>query len=341
MENDNPSIETQQAIKDGINWIANWYKDRCDAGVISSEEYADAVKKLQQVKIYTTKQGTNRVTEELEKGNLHFKPELLKKGASVEMWKKLMAQKNTFPLGWCAKDNIEEPVIILDIDKIKEKMGNDPKAITSEVIHELTHLTADSFHAEQDVKKIIYGENIDGAAKRAYNSAHHQSVGNITINPNIIADTNTALVVPVIDNAKTLLHSNTGENYDFMNDGVSYNKYLDGNNEIYARMMQLRYENGLKAGELIRPDDLHKMLHDEDIINRYKAPVIISILNDVAMVPGVKEQMKKDAELARISMADVEKTFYPQQNGKMSETKMNTVSVSDLIRAKNSGNFYS
>ena len=79
MENDNPSPETQQAIKDGVNWLANWYKERCDAGVISSEEYESAIKKLQEVKIYTTKQGSNRITEELEKGNLHFTPELMQK----------------------------------------------------------------------------------------------------------------------------------------------------------------------------------------------------------------------------------------------------------------------
>ena len=50
MENNNPSVETQQAIKDGINWLANWYKDRCDAGIISSDEYSKAVEKLQQAK---------------------------------------------------------------------------------------------------------------------------------------------------------------------------------------------------------------------------------------------------------------------------------------------------
>ena len=341
MENNNPSVETQQAIKDGINWLANWYKDRCDAGIISSDEYSKAVEKLQQAKIYTTKQGTNRVTEELEKGNLHFKSDLLKKGATVEKWKNLMAKKNTFPLGWCARDNIEEPVIILDIDKIKEKYGNDPKVITSEVIHELTHLTADVFNAEQDIKKIMSGVSADNKTKTAYNLFHNKGAENVDINPNIIADTNTALVIPENDNANALLNSNTEEIHGFMRDGVAYNKYLDGNNEIYARIMQLRYENGLKADDVISDEELKKIEHDQDIISRYKTKIIKSVLNDVANVTDIKHQMHKDAEFARAGMSEKARMSYINRNSKALEHKNGSVSVSALIAAKNKGTCYS
>ncbi len=333
MENDNPSPETQQAIKDGINWLANWYKERCDAGVISSEEYESAIKKLQEVKIYTTKQGSNRITEELENGNLHFTPELQEKGATIDMWKDLMAAKNTFPLGWCARKQIKEPAIIIDIDKIKEQRGNDPKEISSVIIHELTHLTADCFHANHDVKKIMCGEDINIEAKKAYNLSHNKSVENITINPNIIADTNTPLVVPKVDNSKTLLAGNTDETYGFMNDGVSYNKYLDANNEIYARIMQFRYENGLQADDLISNEDLKKMENDRNVIDRYKPQVISSILNDIAVVPNLKNQMKKDLEDAQLYMSNMEEKYFAN-NTKASTQQKNSNIPLDLIAAK-------
>lgn len=332
MENDNPSPETQQAIKDGVNWLANWYKERCNAGVISSEEYESAIKKLQEVKIYTSKQGTNRVTEELENGNLHFTPDLQKKGATIDMWKNTMKNQNTFPLGWCARKQIKEPVIIIDIDKIKEQRGSDPKEISSVIVHELTHLTADCFHAEQDVKKIICGVDIDIEAKKTYNLSHNKNAESITIKPNIIADTNTPLVIPKVDNSKTLLTGNTDKTYDFMNDGVSYNKYLDTNNEIYARIMQLRYENGVKADDLISEEDLKKIENDMNIINRYKPQTVSSILNDIAVVPNLKNQMKKDLEDAQLYMSNMGTYYAKNTEASIQETKSNI--PLDLIAAK-------
>lgn len=332
MENDNPSIETREAIKEGVTWLANWYADRCNAGVISSAEYEAAINKLQNVKIYTTRQGSNRVTEELEKGNLHFKSKLLDQGATVDKWKKLMAKKNVFPIGWCPKANIEEAVIIIDIDKIKEELGNDPKEITSTVIHELTHLTADVFDAEQDVKKIIEGRGNNGDEKRIYNLNYNKKVEYVAIEPNIITDTDTALVIPENNNAETIRNSDTNAHPSFMKENVFYNEYLDKENEIYARIMQVRYRNGLKAGESIPEEDIKNMEYDRNVINRYELPIIKSVLNDVAHVP-TEYRMKKDAELACSYRSMPEKLFPVKQNQNKAESKPNN--INGILSGKN------
>lgn len=338
-ENDTPSLQTKEAITDGVNWLANWYKESCEAGKISSAEYEKAIEKLKQVKIYTTQQGVNRVTEELEKGNLHFKPELIKRGANIQSWKDLMAQKNTFPLGWCARSNIEEPVIIIDVAKIKEKYGDNPQAVTSTVVHELTHMTADVFDAERDVKQILSGKNIDNKAKQkqAFNQINNATVAPVNITPTIIPDTNTPLVVPQVDNAKVLLNNNSDKTYDYMNKGVPFNAYLDNESEIYARIMELRYNAGLKAGEPIKDEELNKIQDNDDVINRYKPQIVTSILNDVATVPNIKNQMKQDAASAQLLLAQID----ANPNKKEAEHANNKTNISSVVFSRYKNNTYS
>lgn len=291
-ENDNPSSQTKAAIKEGVNWLANWYKERCNAGKVSFNEYTTAIEKLQQVKIYTTKQGTNRITEDLEKGVLHFRSDLLEQGATINGWKKFMTSKNTFPLGWCPREIIEEPVIIIDIDKINEKHGGKTSSITSTVIHELTHLTARVFNAEENVEQILAGKDI---SKRVQKRDSTNQVAPVYIDPVIITDTNTPLVIPPIDNAQELINSTTDKRCSFMNDGIPYSKYMDNPHEIYGRIMEMRYNQGWNGGENVEKTDLDKTNDDDlDIIGRYKKTIVTSILNDVADVPHKMNSREKD-----------------------------------------------
>lgn len=340
-ENDNPSLETKKAIADGVNWLADWYKERCEAGIISSDEYLTAIQKLKDVKIYTTKQGMNRITEELEKQNLHFSESVLRNGATISGWKEFMKRKNTFPQGWCARNNIEEPVIILDVDAILQKSGGDRKKITSTVVHELTHLTADVFDSEASVKDAVNGINITDKAqnKRKFNLEHNETVAKAEITPNIISDTNTPLVVPEVDNAKMMRHSDTNQTRDFLKDGIMFNSYLDGENEMYARIMELRYNTGLKADMPVNENDLKTLEDDNEVLDRYKTSFIQTILNDVAVKEGTKSQMHCQSLLAQHSLAKLKdkngaESLQAEKNNREAEQN-----ISVLISKKNENSY--
>ncbi len=337
-ENDNPSLETKKAIKEGINWLADWYRKRCDAGMISNEEYEQAINQLKNVRIYTTKQGMNRLTEELQNQTLHFSSRIERSGATVLDWQMFMMKNNVFPLGYCAGDNIKEPVILLDIDAINEKYNNDPKKITSKVIHELTHLTAGNFGSEQDIIDAMNGIDIDdkAKAKREINLASNKKAEVIEIVPNIIKDTDTPLVIPDEDNTKKIKYD-TDETRNFLRDNVFFNPYLDNEGEVYARIMELRYNAGLNANESVNEKDLEAIEDGVDIINRYKPYIVKSILNDVAL----KDQMKIDDKLARYSMAQMKKTSYLAQNKKGKVQHSDEPNLSGLIVEKKNDNSYS
>jgi len=341
-ENDNPSLETKQAIADGVNWLANWYKERCEAGIISSEEYALAIDKLKNVKIYTTKQGVNRLTEELEKGNVHFLPEMERKGATVEGWKAFMKKNNVFPKGWCARDNIKEPAIVLDIDAINKKSNNNPKEITATVIHELTHLTANTFNSEKDVKDAMNGINLDDKAKskKQFNLEYNDAVETVKITPTIVADTNTPLVVPPTNNAKKLIEGDTNETRVFLKDGVMFNPYLDGENEVYARIMELRYNLGLKGNETIKEEQLNGV-EFEDVLNRYKTSMVKTILNDVADRGDTKKQMECQSLVAQHAMSKLQDKYATDDTPQKQTAKEDKVQNNQVALSKMNDNCYS
>lgn len=336
-ENDNPSVQTKEAIKKGVNWLANWYKGRCEAGKISSDEYEQAIEKLKHVKIYTSKQGLNRVTEELEKGILHFKPELVEKGATIQMWKNCMARKNTFPLGWCPRNNIEEPVIVIDVEKINERNGD----VASTIVHELTHMTADIFDAERNVKKILSGQTTHSQPKQDYNLAHNKKIASVEICPVIVADTNTPLVKPSVNSRQVLTEKASYKNHNFLKDDILFDEYLDKENEVYARIMQLRYKNRMKADTSIKTEDLNKIEYDGNVINRYKEEVVTSILNDVAVISDIKTEMIRDAQSAQASITRLENGDCLPQSSKETAAEQKKNKISDLIVSKHKENFYS
>lgn len=265
-ENEFPSDTTKQAIKDGVNWLKDWYTERYNQGYMTEHAYEEAINQLKNVKIYTTSQGYNRITEELKKGTLHFKKELQEKGMKVENWENFVQKNNNFPVGFNAAKYLEEPAVFIDINRIKKEVGNNPQYISSVIIHELTHQTAPTNDSEYYTDLAFKGMNTEQFIEnhKKYNLKHlSQKKAIADITPQIVQDTNTPLVKP-----ETKSKSQTKANPDYqesMLEGVEANAYLDSKAEIYARIMQLRYDFGLK------PNEPFSMEHLEEIKKRAEA----------------------------------------------------------------------
>ncbi|MBO5038855.1 MAG: hypothetical protein J6C85_05315 [Alphaproteobacteria bacterium] len=225
-------------------------------------------------------------------------------------------------------------------------MYTDDVSVT--VVHELAHLTADVFDADQKVKKAINRQDIHSQLRQEYNLAFNKKVTLAEIDPVIITDTDTPLVKPQVKLKQILTDKPSYKDNAFLKDNVLFDTYLDQEGEVYARTMQLRYKTGLKADTPVKIEDLNQleMEYDGNIINRYKEEIVTSILNDVAVVSDVKTKMTRDAQSAQASMAQAsmaltENDACLSQSSKESAAEQKKNKISDLILSKYKENFYS
>lgn len=95
-ENASPSDTSKKAIKDGVNWLKDWYTSRYNQGYMTKQAFDEVISQLKNIKIYTTKQGYNRITEEIKNGTLHFNEKLQRKGMSAEHWENFVQKTIPF-----------------------------------------------------------------------------------------------------------------------------------------------------------------------------------------------------------------------------------------------------
>lgn len=338
-----PSDDDKQAITDGANWLAQWMTERYNQGVLSKAEYNKAINNLKNIKVYTTDKGYDRLLEALENGELHFNEAATKRIAkaydrkhpfqgmlsakdskkladfgisfgdadltdeqkSIAFFKEYVENNpsSTGLLGFHLSD-IKEPVVFLNVDKLKESSGEvGCPTLTSLAIHEMTHnLKLDM--QEDMVMSILKGVKYTNNPKPQGVKATAP-----TITPEFIAESDTE--IPLHKGKKE--RSTDNENNIILKDGVEFDSYLDSSEEIYARLMQLRYDFGLKPDETFTKEQIDEIERraqiakeqfengestnkadiDFNIVKRYRNGMIRDMLNYTAEEKtDVKSTMK-------------------------------------------------
>ena len=337
------SDDDKQAIADGANWLSQWMTERYNQGVLSKAEYTQAINNLKNIKVYTTDKGYDRLIEALENGELHFNEASIKRIAkaydrkhpfqgmlSAEDNKKLAdfgfsfgdsdltdEQKSiayfkeyvennpssTGLLGFHLSD-IKEPVVFLNVDKLKESSDiTGCPTLTSLAVHEMTHnLKLDM--QEEMITSILKGvKYTNDPAPRSVKAEAP------VITPEFIGESDTE--IPLHKGKKE--RSTDNENNIILKDGVEFDSYLDSSEEIYARLMQLRYDFGLKPDETFTKEQIDEIERraqiakeqfengestskadiDFNIVNRYRNGMIRDMLNYTAEEKtDVKSTMK-------------------------------------------------
>lgn len=286
------SEEDKKAITDGANWLSEWMTERYNQGFLSKNEYTQAMDNLKNVKVYTTHHGLDRLIVALEKGELHFSDETIKEYSkayeqtlaqrvgvadisllSAEQKKNLFASlgdenlskeqqavaffkqncsSSEEPLGFHLR-NTKEANIFLDVDRIKQKSedGYFP-SLTSVVVHELTH-SLRLTNQEKHIQQALYGYSI--ARERR---VPDEKMTACTIHPEFVADPEDFSKYFTERKQKKDLQTEVNPGIR-LNEGVEYQPYLDNNKEVYARLMQLRYDFGLKPDESFSMEQINEI----------------------------------------------------------------------------------
>ncbi len=317
-ENTNPSSETLLEINRGVNFVGNWLSERYAAGKITKQEYSQAMEKIANVKIFPTGRGTDRLIDAYKKGELKLSEAYTKKGFTVEDLEKGLLRQASYAnelrgLSTFWSDN---PVILIDIEKIKAENGK-RSDLSSVVVHELTHCLGLKDTSEKEIKNILYGKY---QQTLPLNESVKESTTYYSVQ--VIPDTGTNRYV---HGNKKIERSGQYPNNLQLNKNVLYDPYEDKENEVYARIMQMRYDMNLDPQKNYTPEDIKMMRQyllekqieanldgaDQDINNRiferYSDEQISHFLNDTAQIQpnkdndtnylaNIKQIMKNDSE---------------------------------------------
>ena len=337
------SDEDKQAITDGANWLSQWMTERYNQGVLSKAEYTQAINSLKDIKVYTTDKGYDRLLEALENGELHFSETAAKRIAkaydrkhpfqgmlSAEDNKKLAdfglsfgdsnltdEQKSiaffkeylennpssTGLLGFHLSD-IKESVVFLNVDKLKQSSSEvGCPTLTSLAVHEMTH------NLKLDMQEDMITSILRGVKYTNNPAPRETKTTTPIITPEFIAESDTEM--PLHQGEKE--RSTDNENNIILKEGVTFDSYLDSSEEIYARLMQLRYDFGLKPNETFTREQIDEIERraiaakeafkneestskadiDFNIVNRYRNGMIRDMLNYTAEEKtDVKSTMK-------------------------------------------------
>lgn len=358
-ENRNPSADTIEEINAGANWLANWITDRYNRGYLRDEEYNQAMNRLKNTKVYITDKGYDKFIEALENKELHLSSEIIEKAAAyydkthkkskLSDEEKAMAvlkeqiekSSKSSTIGFHPRD-IQEPVIFLDVNKQRESLGKEINCptLTSLVVHELTHNL--SLKSQEELidynisqRKIwdMFGE------EKEQESDTLDSVpqpAELPLVKNAEVPKISLTIIPENDKPAYKHTEERAERQD--SDTDSKDKYLDSAYEIYARLMQLRYDFGLKPGENFTEEQIteiekraseakrlwqkgqnpNKADVDFSIVKRYKKDMLKDFLNDTAKAE-LKDEMLKQRCVADYMLAHIEKEQVPSQEKKESE----------------------
>jgi len=337
------SDEDKQAITDGANWLSQWMTERYNQGVLSKAEYTQAINSLKDIKVYTTDKGYDRLLEALENGELHFSETAAKRIAKAydkkHPFKNLLSgednkkladfgisfgdsnltdeQKSiayfreylennpssTGLLGFHLSD-IKESVVFLNVDKLKQSSGEvGCPTLTSLAVHEMTH------NLKLDMQEDTIISILKGVKYRNAPDPRKEQLTAPVITPEFIAESDTEM--PLHKGKKE--RSTDNENNIILKEGVTFDSYLDSSEEIYARLMQLRYDFGLKPNETFTREQIDEIERraiaakeafkngestskadiDFNIVNRYRKGMLKDMLNYTAEEKtDVKSTMK-------------------------------------------------
>lgn len=300
-ENHNPSPETQMQINEGVNFVYNWLTERHNAGKMSDDEYNNAIEKLRNTKIFPTDRGTDRLIDAYENGELKLKADLIQDGVSVSMLKKSLLNQSSHSDDMRGLSTFwaENPAILINIDKIKAD-NQERSDLSSVVAHELTHCIGLKDTSEQAIQEALYGKYNRPA--RYFNPAEN-TPQNISVQ--VIPDNSTVKYEHNENNGRVL---RTGQKPQGMllNEDIMYDPYTDKQSEIYARIMQMRFDMKLDPQKIYSPEDVEQMRKDllkkrmegklsgadKDINNRiferYSDEQISHFLNDTAHIQQTK-----------------------------------------------------
>lgn len=335
-DNTNLTEEDKKAIADGANWLSNWITERYNQGYLSQDEYQSSIEVLQDVNIYVTNKGYQGMFEALDKGELHLKNDVIHtysalydfdQGAldatgfseekikllqdlEIEFYVSNMSDeqkaiaylKAQYPatkdgiLGFHYK-NISEPAIFVDVQAINNSSSS--PSLESVIVHELTHnLHLES--QEEAIKQALYGHSIAKDVVAPIELATAPQISpQIVVQHNTLGDKNVDSSKVEVNDWKVSSDSNQGVQ---LKDGINFNQYGDRPCEVYARLMQLRHDFGLKPNEsfsleqineieerakiakakLKAGENTEKVDIDLNIVSRYRNGTVQDMLNYTA-----------------------------------------------------------
>lgn len=294
-ENKNPSEKTKQQITEGVEFVYDWLSERYEAGKLSNIEYKQSVEKLRNMKVFTTSNYSDRLISALESGEVHINKDLIEAGYTVDKVKDILLEspKNDRSMGFSVRF-LEEPAAFIDIDKInKYADAGEIPGVSSIVAHEVTHVL------NLEVSEDVVNKALCEKYSREYQFPK-RSPEKAVIKPQVIGD-----------NDKTYEHGNTKATPKLLpgvvlNEGVVYNSYRDNGKEVYARIMQMRYDMKLDPKKTYTPEDVEQLRkqvmekrlqehktgdeygRDYHIFNRYSNEQISHFLNDTAQIEQAK-----------------------------------------------------
>lgn len=306
-ENRNPSPETQEQINEGVNFVYNWLTERYNAGKMSESEYDNAVEKLRNTKIFPTDRGTDRLIDAYENGELDLKWDLVMGGADVSSLKKALLNQSSHADDMLGLSThwAENPAILINIDKIKAN-NKDQADLSSVVAHELTHCLGLKDTSEKAIEEALYGKYRHKAEHLPLSKKSAQD-----ISVQIIPDSNTEKYIHN-ENEGQIARSGKKPQGMLLNGGVLYDPYLDKQSEIYARIMEMRFNFKLDPKKIYSPEDIEQMRKDllkkrlegklngadseinSRIFERYSNEQISHFLNDTAHIRDIKKVMSDD-----------------------------------------------
>ncbi len=150
---DNKLNEKQTAaIAEGAEWVKNWYQQRNESGHFTElsehPEFEEVMSRAENVQVIVADDMYTALEQALERGDLHFKDEILLlcggKEMALEAFKKANQKKRENAAdgdmvigGISVSRYIDEPVIVFNQAVLP---GLSPEEIESLVVHEMTHV---------------------------------------------------------------------------------------------------------------------------------------------------------------------------------------------------------
>ncbi len=358
-ENLEPSQEVINEVNEGANWLANWVTERYNLGYLSKSEYDKAMSRLKNTKVYFTDKGNGKVVEALRAGEIHLNEEvvsvwaskydylhkndgagnLTKEQKAIVFFEETMKDSNDSQLGFHVME-VNEPVVFINVKKQQEMFGKYVycPSVASIAVHEMTH-NLHLYQTEQDIQRIcLFGDKYNPLSNK---EIPIQKAETPVITPVIIADTSLSpsadLVAEGVSSENEIVEkSDTTSNFKPLREGLGKDKYLDDKQEIYARLMQLRYTYKLKPDEefteaqieeierraidardkCIAGENPTKVDVDFLLVERYKKEYVKSFLNNTAESrEDGKKELKMQRTLAEYMLAKAES----KENNSVSE----------------------
>lgn len=169
-----PAVRSE--VYDGLFSLREWLAERKRSGKVidNEQDYARAIQNIDGIQVFVTEKGTSRCVEALEKGELHFRDEVIRHFGSEEntlkALKTAMAARGESDdnIGFNARTFVKEPTVFINIANYKKNKGHiELRPLSSLVLHEAAH-AADLRFSENMVSVIGNKEVNSGVEYDAY-----------------------------------------------------------------------------------------------------------------------------------------------------------------------------